>query len=147
MIVRHNAPIVECSTVSSIRGFSTRNICALLDSLFICSISGLSPFRLLLQVKFVVIEGNKAIRNYPDANCPTMLIYKGGEIKLQMVGLMEIGGPKASVATLEWTLSKIGVLKTDMTESPMEDINRQKVKRLEKARKQFEDEGDDWLND
>ena len=42
--------------------------------------------------KFVSIVGNQCIPNYPDRNLPTLLIYRRGEIRRQIVGLRpEIG--------------------------------------------------------
>lgn len=70
------------------------------------------------DVKFCRIEGAKAIRNYPDRNCPTLLIYKAGDIQLQLVGLAELGGPKTNAATLEWALAKLGALRTELQEDP-----------------------------
>lgn len=30
-------------------------------------------------VKFIKIVATKCVENYPDANCPNLLIYKGGK--------------------------------------------------------------------
>lgn len=38
------------------------------------------------------------------------------------------------------------MLTTELTEDPAADAHRMKVTRLEKARKDFEDDGDDWLD-
>ena len=42
--------------------------------------------------KFVKITATDAIRNYPDRNCPTLLIYYEGDLKRQLVGLSALGG-------------------------------------------------------
>ena len=42
--------------------------------------------------KFVSIVGSQCIPNYPDHNLPTLLIYRNGELRRQIVGLRpEIG--------------------------------------------------------
>ena len=44
------------------------------------------------STKFVSIVGSQCIPNYPDHNLPTLLIYRGGELRRQIVGLRpEIG--------------------------------------------------------
>lgn len=37
-----------------------------------------------------------AIKNYPDRNCPTMLIYYEGNLKQQIVGVAPLGGLSAT---------------------------------------------------
>lgn len=99
------------------------------------------------DVKFVRIEGRHAIRNFPDDSCPTLLVYLKGDIKLQLVGINSMGGLKVSANSLEWVLAKIGAVQTEMTEDPSEQEQRTRINRLDQTRKQFEDEGDDWLED
>jgi hypothetical protein len=98
------------------------------------------------DVKFVKIEGRLAVRNWPDQNCPSILVYYGGDIKLQLIGLDSMGGPRSNANVLEWAFSKIGVVKTELTEDPTAEAQRTRFNRLDDARKQFMDEGDDWLN-
>ena len=44
------------------------------------------------NTKFVSIIGDQCIPNYPDKNLPTLLIYRAGELRRQIVGLRpEIG--------------------------------------------------------
>lgn len=44
------------------------------------------------STKFVSIVGNQCIPNYPDHNLPTLLIYRNGELRRQIIGLRpEIG--------------------------------------------------------
>ena len=42
--------------------------------------------------KFVKIVATDAIHNYPDRNCPTLLLYFEGDMKRQMVGLTNLAG-------------------------------------------------------
>ena len=42
--------------------------------------------------KFVSIIGSQCIPNYPDHNLPTLLVYRNGELRRQIIGLRrEIG--------------------------------------------------------
>jgi hypothetical protein len=46
--------------------------------------------------KFVQIRSEEAIRNYPDKNLPTLLIYHKGDLKRQYIGLSSFGGESMS---------------------------------------------------
>lgn len=49
------------------------------------------------DIKFCQIRGTMCIEGYPDKNTPTVLIYKDGDIKRQIVTLKELNGPRTSV--------------------------------------------------
>jgi hypothetical protein len=38
------------------------------------------------------------IEGYPDKNTPTVLVYKDGDIKKQIVTLRELNGPRTAVS-------------------------------------------------
>lgn len=46
------------------------------------------------DVKFCEIRGDMCIEGYPERNTPTILVYKDGDIKRQIVTLKELGGEK-----------------------------------------------------
>lgn len=48
-------------------------------------------------VKFVKCKAGDALKNYPDSQCPTLLIYKGGTVLKQFIKFDSFGGAKASV--------------------------------------------------
>ena len=52
------------------------------------------------EIKFARILSDRAIRNYPDRNLPTILVYKDTEIWRQLIGLRACGGPSPSVQGL-----------------------------------------------
>lgn len=55
--------------------------------------------------KFVSIVGSQCIPNYPDHNLPTLLIYRNGELRRQIVGLRpEIGldGMRTTLAGMSY---------------------------------------------
>lgn len=47
-------------------------------------------------VKFVKCKAGDALKNYPDSQCPTLLIYKGGTVLKQFIKFDSFGGPKAT---------------------------------------------------
>lgn len=49
------------------------------------------------DLKFCEIRANMCIEGYPEKNTPTILIYKDGDIKRQIVTLRELNGPKTRV--------------------------------------------------
>ena len=54
------------------------------------------------DVKFCQMRADLCIEGYPDKNTPTVLIYKDGDIKRQIVTLMQLGGPRTSVQGELW---------------------------------------------
>jgi len=80
------------------------------------------------DLKFVRIIGSECIQKYPSGNCPTLIVYKAGDIVLNVVGLQLFGGLKATDKTVEWFLAQKGVLKTTMKRSPMEEATQFKMK-------------------
>lgn len=77
----------------------------LLSSLFI-TLAG--KFK---EIKFVEIPGSRAVENYPDSNCPTILIYFNGDVVKQFVTLTQLGGNDTRISDLEKILVEIGAVK------------------------------------
>ena len=48
------------------------------------------------DVKFCEIRADLCIENYPERNTPTILVYRDGDIKRQIVTLRELSGEKTS---------------------------------------------------
>jgi hypothetical protein len=48
------------------------------------------------DIKFCQIRGDLCIEGYPDKNTPTILIYRDGDIRRQIVTLRELNGPKTT---------------------------------------------------
>lgn len=74
------------------------------------------------SVKFVRILGSEAIQGYPEARCPTVLVYQSGDMKKQFVGINAFGGQKASPDIVEWVLSSVGILETTLEKNPLESL-------------------------
>ncbi|OSX71895.1 hypothetical protein BU14_0491s0003 [Porphyra umbilicalis] len=81
-------------------------------------------------VKFVKCKAGDALKNYPDSQCPTLLVYRGGAVLKQFIKFDSFGGAKASVDDVEWELSKLGVVATELTSKPSADNNRFQMRRL-----------------
>lgn len=72
-----------------------------------------------LYTKFVRARATDAIPNYPDTKCPTILVYKGGKVLKQFVGLDAFAGRKTDEKDVEWALSKTGAVTTEMVDKPL----------------------------
>ncbi|KAK5111860.1 hypothetical protein LTR62_004592 [Meristemomyces frigidus] len=62
------------------------------------------------DVKFCQMQGDLCIEGYPDRNTPTILIYKDGEIKKQIVTLQELKGMETGLEDLEVLLLSVGAV-------------------------------------
>jgi hypothetical protein len=49
------------------------------------------------DIKFGQIRADLCIEGYPDKNTPTILVYKDGDIKKQIVTLRELNGPRTGL--------------------------------------------------
>lgn len=63
------------------------------------------------DVKFCQMRADLCIEGYPERNTPTVLIYKDGDIKKQVVTLRELRGDRTSIADLEKLLLEVGALR------------------------------------
>jgi len=68
--------------------------------------------------KFVSIRSDDAIRNYPDKNLPTLIVYHNSEVMKQSIGLIPFGGESMTPDDLEWALAEIGAVETELEENP-----------------------------
>lgn len=64
------------------------------DYLPVCKLVGqhlmtLAPIH--KHVSFLKIVATQCIPGYPDKNCPTILIFNGGTLQLQLVGIQKMG--------------------------------------------------------
>lgn len=68
--------------------------------------------------KFVKCKATDAIKNFPDANCPTLLVYKGGKVLKQFTGLASFNTSTPVADDIEWALSKTGAVESELREAP-----------------------------
>lgn len=80
--------------------------------------------------KFLRCKATDAIKNYPDSKCPTLLVYKGGKVLKQFVGIGAFNAKTPVAADIEWALGEIGAVQTDMQEPPSAETKRFNLKRF-----------------
>ncbi|KAF2176165.1 thioredoxin-like protein [Zopfia rhizophila CBS 207.26] len=63
------------------------------------------------DVKFCQMRADLCIEGYPERNTPTVLAYKDGDIKKQLVTLRELRGAKTTAEDLEKVLIDVGAVR------------------------------------
>mmetsp|Transcript_13062 Transcript_13062/g.22438 ORF Transcript_13062/g.22438 Transcript_13062/m.22438 type:complete len:230 (+) Transcript_13062:195-884(+) len=81
-------------------------------------------------VKFAVCKSTDAIKDYPDSKLPTVLVYKEGKVLAQFVGLDRFRGLRTNADDIEWALSRLGVVQTDMDEAPNQEEKSFNIRRI-----------------
>lgn len=103
------------------------------------------------ELKFCEIRGDQAIEGYPDKNCPTILIYKDGDIVKQIVTLSMLGGVRFGMKELDNVLVEVGAVKdNDMrvqkrrraAEDEEEERGNSGIRQSEQAT--VDDDDDEW---
>lgn len=89
------------------------------------------------EVKFVEIQGNRAIENYPEANCPTLLVYYKGDVVKNMITLLELGGNDTTIKDFEELMVRVGVVteKDDRLIMNQDDEEAQETRKLNFSKK------------
>ncbi|KAH3902811.1 related to Phosducin-like protein 2 [Saccharomycodes ludwigii] len=89
------------------------------------------------ELKFVEISANRAIENYPESNCPTLLIYHKGDVIKNLVTLLELGGNDTRLEDFESLMVKVGCVdeKDPRLLINQEDDERREEKHLKFANK------------
>ncbi|GAB9471402.1 Phosducin-like protein [Globisporangium polare] len=64
------------------------------------------------DVKFVSIQAQACMENWPQYNCPTLFMYHETLLKDQILGIRKLGGLNMKVEDLEERLAKAGVFKS-----------------------------------
>ena len=62
------------------------------------------------DIKFCEMRADKAIENYPERNCPTILVYSKGDIVKQIVTLATVGGVRMSMLDIDKLLVEVGAV-------------------------------------
>ncbi|KJZ74869.1 hypothetical protein HIM_05778 [Hirsutella minnesotensis 3608] len=107
------------------------------------------------DVKFCEIRASQAIENYPDRNCPTILVYNNGDIVKQVVTLMTLGGTRTKMQHIDNILVEVGAVpETDMRvvkrrqaaeDAEEERLAGKSIKTGTAGRgRKSDDEDDDW---
>lgn len=99
------------------------------------------------DVKFCEIRADMCIEGYPERNTPTVLIYKDGDIKKQIVTLRELNGVKTGMRDLETVLVQVGaIMENDMRSKQHsgEDGDGTRQRGIQRAERKREEADDDW---
>ncbi|KAL6712522.1 Proteolipid protein 2 [Coniothyrium glycines] len=97
------------------------------------------------DVKFCQMRANLCIEGYPDRNTPTVLIYKDGDIKRQIVTLAQLNGPRTSVQDLEKLLVDVGAVKIgDSRLQKKKDISDANPSKIRQGKTTADDDDSDW---
>lgn len=102
------------------------------------------------EIKFCEIPANRCVENYPESNCPTLLVYHDTAVVKQYITLTQLGGNDTKIADLEKVLVGIeAVPETDkrLTMNQLDD-DLQESRRLRFMKKSIrEDDSDDDFDD
>ncbi|KAI1634726.1 thioredoxin-like protein [Biscogniauxia mediterranea] len=106
------------------------------------------------DIKFCEIRADKAIENYPDRNCPTILVYKNGDIVKQIVTLVTIGGVRTNMMAIDDLLVEVGAVdgkdmrvvkrKREAEDAKEEQLTGKGIKSGNLRHTTVEDDNDDW---
>ncbi|KJX98505.1 phosducin family protein [Zymoseptoria brevis] len=103
------------------------------------------------DVKFCQMQADLCIEGYPDKNTPTILVYRDGDIKRQIVTLMELNGVRTGMKDLEGLLVGLGAIKVGDSrlrrkeDEEDEDPAARPGKSIrQSARKAGDDDDSDW---
>lgn len=93
------------------------------------------------DIKFCEIRADLCIEGYPERNTPTILIYKDGQIKRQLVTLQQLNGVRTNQRDIEGVLLEVGaVAENDVRLKRKESDEGLNAKRG----KEESDDDDDW---
>ncbi|EFX02246.1 phosducin family protein [Grosmannia clavigera kw1407] len=62
------------------------------------------------EVKFCEMRAEQAIEGYPERNCPTILVYRNGDIVKQVVTLVMLHGVKTNMLDIDSLLVEVGAV-------------------------------------
>lgn len=106
------------------------------------------------EIKFCEIRASQAIENYPDRNCPTILVYKKGDIVKQVVTLATIGGVRTNMMKIDDMLVEVGAVpETDLRvvkrrraaeDAEEERLAGKSIKTGTAGRSRNDSDDDDW---
>jgi hypothetical protein len=101
------------------------------------------------DIKFCEMKADLCIEGYPEKNCPTILAYKDGDIKKQVVTLRDLQGVRTGLRDLEMLLVDVGAIEEKdmrLREENDDDESDAKGRRGLQGQKTGvgDDDDDDW---
>lgn len=106
-------------------------------------LSGLA--RTFPEIKFADIPANRCVENYPDSNCPTIMVYHQQNIVKQYITLTQLGGSDCRTADIENVLVEVGAIDAadDRITSNQIDSDQEQARRLRFVKKSIREQDDD----
>lgn len=104
------------------------------------------------EIKVTEIPANRCVENYPEANCPTLIVYHKKNILKQYVTLTQLGGSDCKIDDLEKVLVDIGAVKAsdERLEDNQRDDDQEEARRTRFVKKSIrgrdEDEDEDFYD-
>lgn len=105
------------------------------------------------EIKICDIPARSAVENYPEKNCPTLIIYHQGNIVKQFITLTQLGGNATTLEDLEKVLVDTSIvspkdrrLLVNQDDSGEEDNGRGKSLRFASRRPVNESDDDDFYD-
>ncbi|KAL5114934.1 Proteolipid protein 2 [Pleosporales sp. CAS-2024a] len=97
------------------------------------------------DVKFCQMRANLCIEGYPDRNTPTVLVYKDGDIKRQIVTLRELAGLRTKAHDVERLLVDLGAVQSgDQRLQKRQDADQDTTSKIKQGKTIGDDEDSDW---
>jgi hypothetical protein len=103
------------------------------------------------EIKVCEIPGNRCVENYPDTNCPTLIIYSKTNVVKQYITLTQLGGNDCKIGDIENVL--VDVEAVDINDKRLtinqEDEDLEEVRKLrfvKKSIRENDSEDDDFYD-
>lgn len=101
------------------------------------------------EIKFCEIMANRCVENYPDTNCPTLIIYHKTHVVKQFITLTQLGGNDCKIADIENVL--IDIKAVDINDKRLTinqlDEDLQQERKLRFVKKSIRDDKNNDNND
>ncbi|KAK2767402.1 hypothetical protein FQN54_003558 [Arachnomyces sp. PD_36] len=94
------------------------------------------------DIKFCEIRADMCIEGYPDRNTPTILVYRDGDIKRQIITLKEFNGARTKLQDLENMLVSLDAIKENDTRLISQSDRYERDNHANQA--DDDDDDDDW---
>eukprot|EP00927_Polykrikos_kofoidii_P080629 TRINITY_DN77529_c0_g1_i1.p1 TRINITY_DN77529_c0_g1~~TRINITY_DN77529_c0_g1_i1.p1 ORF type:complete len:284 (+),score=52.83 TRINITY_DN77529_c0_g1_i1:76-852(+) len=94
-------------------------------------------------VKFMRGIATQVVPSFPDASTPAVLVYRNSDCEKQIIGLDEWGGPQCNADCIEWVLSSLGAVETELEEDPRQRSGKGTTASWHRRSRRRDDESDE----
>lgn len=97
------------------------------------------------EIKFCDIPANRAVENYPESNCPTLIVYHNKDVVKQYITLAQLGGNSTRLTDIENVIVSVEAVKHSDKRlmQNQEDADLEQHRMLRFARKSLREDADD----